>query len=434
MKTGRELMSYGMQNFRSRTVFHKSETVKSFYEAIGPVVLLGQPFGLLPVSGFLHKNSSRLRFNIYSPISIYSLVLQIIYVLELGLLFKFMSNFGFQFHMIGQAIFTSVCTFGGVYFFYLATKWKQLMIRWEENEKLFLVPPYASKLKTNFSRKILILSIVITTLSICDHFIHLKSAIEKVDADIGSCNETLRDFWKILYVDERKVFLSTIPYYSWEIPFFEWYEITKTMCWTYSEIFVSCVSITLAMRFDQLTNRLKQFRHRYVSDNFWHEIRCHYNVLCDLVIQADEIISPFILVYCFSNMFFICQKLFIQFEKKRAKWERYYSYYSSVFLIARTVSMLYFGASVNEKSNEAKFVMRDVPTKSFSGVDYRRLLDVIHSNSVALSGSKFFYVTKGMILTLAGTILTYELVLLQQIEDIAEQDNITTSACGVILQ
>lgn len=99
--------------------------------------------------------------------------------------------------------------------------------------------------------------------------------------------------------------------------------------------------------------------------------------------------------------------------------------------------MLYYGASVNEKSNEAKFVMRDVPTKSFSGVDvrmffflikmfdikttfysfhfviykyyyitfvllqYRRLLDVIHSNSVALSGSKFFYVTKGMILTVS---------------------------------
>lgn len=34
-------------------------------------------------------------------------------------------------------------------------------------------------------------------------------------------------------------------------------------------------------------------------------------------------------------------------------------------------------------------------------LQYRRLLDVIHSNSVALSGSKFFYVTKGMILTVS---------------------------------
>lgn len=111
--------------------------------------------------------------------------------------------------------------------------------------------------------------------------------------------------------------------------------------------------------------------------------------------------------------------------------------------------------------------MLDIKTTFYSTffflllLQYRRLLDVIHSNSVALSGSKFFYVTKGMILTvslkahnrekieesscknfnyvllifqLAGTILTYELVLLQQIEDIAEQDNITTTACGVILQ
>lgn len=89
-------------NFNFIKVFSKSERVKSFHEAIGPVVLLGQPFGLLPVTGFLHPNTSRLRFNIYSPISIYSLVLQIVYVLELGLLFKFMSSFGFQFHMIGN--------------------------------------------------------------------------------------------------------------------------------------------------------------------------------------------------------------------------------------------------------------------------------------------------------------------------------------------
>lgn len=61
-----------------------------------------QLFGLLPVTGFLHKNSSRLRFNIYSPLSIFSLFLQMIYILELILLFRFMSKIGFKFHMIGK--------------------------------------------------------------------------------------------------------------------------------------------------------------------------------------------------------------------------------------------------------------------------------------------------------------------------------------------
>lgn len=96
----------------------------------------------------------------------------------------------------------------------------------------------------------------------------------RADADISNCNETKRDFWRTLYVDERKVFLSAIPYYAWEIPFFEWYEITKTMCWTYSEIFVSCVSITLAMRFDQLTNRLSLLFCQYV----FHLSKAFYSI------------------------------------------------------------------------------------------------------------------------------------------------------------
>lgn len=36
-------------------------------------------------------------------------------------------------------------------------------------------------------------------------------------------------------------------------------------------------------------------------------------------------------------------------------------------------------------------------------------------------------------LKLAGTILTYELVLVQQIDDIAGIGNVTTNACGEVL-
>jgi hypothetical protein len=92
-------------------------------------------------------------------------------------------------------------------------------------------------------------------------------------------------------------------------------------------------------------------------------------------------------------------------------------------LIGRTIGMLYYGASVNEKSREALTILREVPNKSFAGVDvsllsvfkallsiiellqqYHRLLDVLHSDTVALSGYRFFFVTKGMILTVIDDI------------------------------
>lgn len=243
------------------------------------------------------------------------------------------------------------------------------MFMWTEHERIFLVPPYSNKIKRNFALKIHVLGFIVIVLALLDHYIYFISAVEKTEIAIKHCEEGQRDFWKILYVNERQVLFTILPYRSWQIPFLEWYEVVKTMCWTYSEVFVSAVAITLATRFEQLTNRLRIYEKRHLTDSFWHETRCHYNILSNLVLKADKILSPFILVYCFSNLFFICQKIFIQFERDKHPWERYYSFYSSVLLICRTIGMLYFSASVNEKSRETLSVMREVPQRSFSGLD-----------------------------------------------------------------
>lgn len=266
-------------------------------------------------------------------------------------------------------MFTFVCIFGGTYFLYLATKWRGVITTWLELERVFLGPPYSNKIKGSFPMKINLLVIVVIALAFLDHGIYLISAIEKVEAQIKHCDESKRDFWRIFYVNERQVFFTVLPYYSWQIPFLEWYEIVKQMCWIYAEVFVNAVSTTLACRFEQLTNRLKLHEKKYLADSFWEEIRCHYNTLQRLVLFADTFLSPVILVYSFGNLFFICQKILTQFEKGKMPWERYYSYYSSVFLICRTIGMLFYAATVNEKSREALSVMREAPNKSFSGLD-----------------------------------------------------------------
>lgn len=279
------------------------------------------------------------------------------------------------FSLPGQTIFTTTCIFGGTYFFYLATQWRRIITSWLEHERIFLHPPYSNKIKGNFVRKIHAIAFITILLALIDHYIYIGSAIERVNDQIASCDEHQRDFWKNLYINERQVFYTFLPYYSWQIPFMEVYEVVKALCWTYSEVFINAMSITLAARFQQLTNRLKGHGKQHLGDNYWHEIRSHYNILCNLVLKADQVLSPFLLVYCFSNMFFLCQKLFTQFESNRKPWERYYSYYSSVFLIIRTVGMLCFGASVNEKSRAALRLMREVPNKSFAGLDVITSLD-----------------------------------------------------------
>jgi len=47
-----------------------------------------------------------------------------------------------------------------------------------------------------------------------------------------------------------------------------------------------------------------------------------------------------------------------------------------------------------------------------------RLFDIVRNeaSSVALTGKRFFYINKGTIITMIGTIITYEIILLNQVE------------------
>lgn len=245
------------------------------------------------------------------------------------------------------------------------------MRQWVKCEELFLKPPYVDKIKGTFVRKIWFIAAVTITLSLCDHYIYLLSAAERTSVLIETCDEEKRDFLRLLYVNERQVFYMVIPYHSASLPFMEWYEVCKTMAWTYSEVFVSVIAITLTTRFVQLTNRLKIYKGQHMSEAFWNEIREHYNVLCNLVLMAEKLLSPVILVYSFSNLFFTCQKVFMQFETTKMPWDRYYSLYSSIFLVVRTGYMLYFAAEVHEKSQDVLKVLREVPDESFDGINVR---------------------------------------------------------------
>jgi gustatory receptor len=83
-----------------------------------------------------------------------------------------------------------------------------------------------------------------------------------------------------------------------------------------------------------------------------------------------------------------------------------------VFLIARTSAMFFIAASINDESRKSLKILRSIPSEGwFSST--QRLSKQIQTNCIALSGKKFFFITRGIIISIAGTIVTYELVLLQ---------------------
>ncbi|KAI8430272.1 hypothetical protein MSG28_000601 [Choristoneura fumiferana] len=89
-----------------------------------------------------------------------------------------------------------------------------------------------------------------------------------------------------------------------------------------------------------------------------------------------------------------------------------YFVYSFGFLIARSLAVSLIASRVHTASREPAQALYFVPSTAYC-VEVQRFLDQIHGDTIALSGLQFFNVKRGLVLTIAGTIVTYELVLMQ---------------------
>jgi gustatory receptor len=69
-------------------------------------------------------------------------------------------------------------------------------------------------------------------------------------------------------------------------------------------------------------------------------------------------------------------------------------------------------ARIHDESNYPLDVLKSVPYEGWC-IEVQRWIDQIRSQTMALSGYKFFYLTRKSILAMLATIITYELVLLQ---------------------
>ncbi|XP_070501270.1 gustatory receptor for sugar taste 64b-like [Chironomus tepperi] len=97
-------------------------------------------------------------------------------------------------------------------------------------------------------------------------------------------------------------------------------------------------------------------------------------------------------------------------------FERSFFWYSFFFMMIRTFSSLLCASKVNESAKETETLIRLIPSAKWNS-DLQRLNDTIKSNTIGLSGRRFFFVTKTFILAMIGTVVKYELVLLDEVNN-----------------
>nr|QZH55045.1 gustatory receptor 12 [Achelura yunnanensis] len=390
----------------------------TFQAAMRLTLLIGQCFGLSPVLGVTNVDTSKMRFKYVSWRCLYSLLSMCGQCLLVGFCFINLLADSNVISSHSSLIFNGLNGLTNILFFRIAMKWPKLcqLISWTEAANPCLDETLITK--CNFS------CLVILSMALVEHILSDLSGFAAA-VDCGPSHQIYRTF-----------VTSSFPWIFIHVPYSEvtgalaqLLNIQCTFNWNFSNVFIICTSFYLTSRLEQVNKRIIDVIGKKVPSSFWRVLREDYSRLTYVVKRVDDVIGSVIFVSFASNLFFICLQLLHTLEdgikaipvcnngtvdKRPLKGyeQPIYFVYSLVFLIIRSLAVSLVASKVHTASREPAYALYEVPSAEYCG-EIQRFLDQIHSDDIALTGVQFFSVKRGIILTIAGTIITYELVLIQ---------------------
>ncbi|XP_055909607.1 gustatory receptor for sugar taste 64f-like [Eupeodes corollae] len=382
----------------------------SFYQAIGSVLLMAEFFAIMPVRGVKGRSPNDLSFSWSSIRTIYCIVVIVGVLVDTALTAYVVLNGSISFHSIEPLIFRVSNVIACISFLHLAKNWPEVMRNWRAVEKQ--LPGFVTQLeKRQMAAKIHIVVFVSMMLSLVEHILNIISLIHHANF-CPITDDPIEDFFlrsnnQIFYVFSYSVWLA-------------WYgkilHVLMTFTWNYMDCFVMIVSIGLTNLFKQINENMMRHKGMKMSSSYWSERRIQYRNLCVLCENVDNAISVITMVSFSNNLYFICIQLLRSMNKMPSFAHALYFYFSLIYLLGRTLAVSLYSADIHDESKKPQCFIRCVPSESWCQ-DVKRFSDEVSTDLVALSGMKFFHLTRKLVLSVAGTIVTYELVLIQFRED-----------------
>ncbi|EDV97686.1 gustatory receptor for sugar taste 64f [Drosophila grimshawi] len=382
----------------------------SFHEAVGNVLLIAQCFAMMPVRGVTAKHPSSMSFAWRNLRTCCCLLFVASMLVNLGLTIYKVLVGSITINNIRPLIFKSSIVVVCLTALNLARKWPELMMDWHRTE--VDLPQYQTQPeKRRMAHSIKMVMFVGMMLSFAEHLLSIISAISYA----SFCNRTddpIRNFFLLTNDEIFFVLDYSLPLALWG----KLQNVYSTFIWNYMDIFVMIVSIGLASKFRQLNDNLLQFKGMHMARSYWSERRTQYRNICTLCEKMDDAISLITMISFSNNLYFICVQLLRSLNSMPSKADAVYFYFSLIFLIGRTLAVSLYAAGVHDESRRSLRYLHCVPKDSWCP-EAKRFAEEITSDMVALSCMKIFPLTRKLVLSVAGTIVTYELVLIQFHED-----------------
>uniref|UniRef100_A0A1I8PVU0 Gustatory receptor n=1 Tax=Stomoxys calcitrans TaxID=35570 RepID=A0A1I8PVU0_STOCA len=335
--------------------------------------------------------------------------------IDLFLSLKVVIEHGIKLTTTGPLSFSIECVLAFMLFLDLSRKWPNLIKATRQLEVIFLGVPYGACPESQMlSRRVRLTGSIFLMGAILEHLCYVSSSLYSNHLQILQCNLTV-DFWRNYYTRERLQFFSLIEYNVWLVPLLQWITISMTFVWNFVDIFLILVSQVLAMRFNQFKWHIQCHQKEHMSTDFWLNVRQDFLSLTDLLWKFDRALSSLVLLSCAQSLYFLAVQTFHAFLYRDNFMSEIYFWFSLVFVACRTFYMMWSAANINHTANGILSTIYEIPTSKWC-LELKRLNEVIVSDLIALSGKGFFFLTRRLMLAMLGTLVIYELVLLDQVD------------------
>ncbi|XP_055605229.1 gustatory receptor for sugar taste 64f-like [Uranotaenia lowii] len=380
----------------------------SFHVAIAPIFQLSQIFGVFPLGNVMARLPSGYKFRWWHPACLVSsLAIFGGYAVSVFSLLRHLQHLNAI--NIAEAFFFGLCASITVMMKKIAERWQMITTIWYETEEVFLHQPFTNAFLT---RRIRTMAAGMLLLAFVEHLLCVVNNIVNLKTEATYCNWTIADPFEHYAL---KVFVSTFKYMPYSLPlaiFNEYIILSMTYAWNFIDILLILVSIGIQSRFDQLNKYLAERikKKQPTDESFWEGIRVLYASLSELVETLNEHISHLVLVSFGNDMYFICLQIMNASQRVPLIINKVYFVYSFLYLILRTALMFWYCSVVHEASYGPCSLLMRVPSEQY-GEELQRV-EMYAKRGASLTGLGTFHVSRKIFLTVAGTILTYELVVL----------------------
>ncbi|XP_034232807.1 gustatory receptor for sugar taste 64d-like isoform X2 [Thrips palmi] len=253
-----------------------------------------------------------------------------------------------------------------------------------------------------------VLEIVVSTEILLELFTYpLSKEVDQFD----SFSEMLEDYYNRLFNNVAQA----IAYHPVVLVVAQLTVIATNLVLNFNDVFLMSVSFTICRRFHELRTTVSRDAQQVASHSYWQLARENFSDLSELTRKVDHYISFLMLLSCLNNFFSICIQLQHTVRPSSATpgiVRQLYFCFSFAFVLLRFGAMVFAASSIPEETKAIKRALYSVPSAHFSE-EIGRFLSQATTDDVTLTGLGLFTITRSFILTMLGSIATYEILLVQ---------------------